>query len=242
MIKCAIYCDFTWFALSMGFSADSLYANLRVPAPVFIFALTHTHSHTRTQWMLYFTVILIYGNFMRVRSNVGESSSPRVDSQIRPHNNNKSGNYCIKCLIYVFSQLFYLWACTVHCSTGFLCASTASLGPCPALPCLAPTWLNFAPWSQVTIELYLLSHAEHYEFPVSTRHKKLRNLFDIPMECHTQEEAEREGEKEVLHTHFRQKWNSLIELCERGHQKVKEVLCRFHYKGTHTHYSICSLT
>lgn len=180
---------------------------------------------------------------MRVRSNVGESSSPRVDSQIRPHNNNKSGNYCIKCLIYVFSQLFYLWACTVHCSTGFLCASTASLGPCPALPRsdLAELRSGVASnnWTLLALSL---SHAEHYEFPVSTRHKKLRNLFDIPMECHTQEEAEREGEKEVLHTHFRQKWNSLIELCERGHQKVKEVLCRFHYKGTHTHYSICSLT
>lgn len=122
------------------------------------------------------------------------SSSPRVDSQIRPHNNNKSGNYCIKCLIYVFSQLFYLWACTVHCSTGFLCASTASLGPCSAPLCLVRTWLNFALGSQVTIELYLLSrsHAEHYEFPVSTRNKKLRNLFDIPTECHTHRERERE--------------------------------------------------
>lgn len=164
---------------------------------------------------------------------------PRVDSQIRPHNNNKSGNYCIKCLIYVFSQLFYLWACTVHCSTDFLCATataTASLGPDLAELCSGVASNN---WTLCALSR---SHAEHYEFPVSTRNKKLRNLFDIPTECHTHRMKERGVGREVPHTHFRQKWNSLIELCERGQQKVKEVLCRFHYKGTRTHYSICSLT
>lgn len=161
--------------------------------------------------MLYFTVILIYGNFMRVRSNVGESSSPRVDSQIRPHNNNKSGNYCIKCLIYVFSQLFYLWACTVHCSTGFLCASTASLGPCPALPCLAPTWLNFAPGSQVTIELYLLSRSltqsiTSFQFPLGTKSLGICSTFRWNA---THRRRQRERERRKFSTHISAKSETL---------------------------------
>lgn len=131
---------------------------------------------------------------------------PRVDSQIRPHNNNKSGNYCIKCLIYVFSQLFYLWACTVHCSTGFLCATataTASLGPDLAELCSGVASNN---WTLVALSR---SHAEHYEFPVSTRNKKLRNLFDIPTECHTQRERDREGERGKFPTHISAKSETL---------------------------------
>lgn len=115
MIKCAIYCDFTWSLWLFQWASLQTVCMLICEYP---HPYSHSHSHTHAQWMLYFTVILIYGNFMRVRSNVRESSrvessSPRVDSQIRPHNNNKSGNYCIKCLIYVFSQLFYLWACAL---------------------------------------------------------------------------------------------------------------------------------
>lgn len=141
MMKCAIYCDFTWSLWLFQWASLQTVCMLicEYPHP-YSHSHSHTHRHTRTVNALfycYFNLWQFYASAQQcssVESSRVESSSssPRVDSQIRPHNNNKSGNYCIKCLIYVFSQLFYLWACTVHCSTGFLCASTASLGPLPS--------------------------------------------------------------------------------------------------------------
>lgn len=88
MIKCAIYCDFTWSLWLFQWASLQTVCMLICEYP---HPYSHSHSHTRTQRMLYFTVILIYGNFMRVRSNVRESSRVRV----RPESTLKSDHIII---------------------------------------------------------------------------------------------------------------------------------------------------
>jgi len=112
--------------------------------------------------------------------------STQLDSQIRPHNNNKSGNYCIKCLIYVFSQLFYLWACTPHCSSPrLLSRNQTSLGNSTELrPGVAKVnnWTLFVrPENYYTTSLFLFRFLQFAKifYMCVLGYKKLRNLFSI---------------------------------------------------------------
>lgn len=148
MINCAIYYIYIYiytiyvWQLHLGSlhgprCRHSLYANL---------ASTRTRLFAHS-WMLYFTVILIYDYFMRVRSR---PESPRVESpRSRVDSTLKSDHIIIiKAETIVLSVWFmFLVNCFIYelCSPGFHCSSR---------PALANS-TNFALGSQVTIELDL---------------------------------------------------------------------------------------